>query len=66
VFLIKDEILSFGILPILSSWNDTEVQETLDVRVESAEIQGMTIQVITLYYISLTLRSESMSIEWEL
>jgi len=66
VFLIKDEILSFGILPILSSWNDMGVQETLDVRVESVEIQGMTIQVITLYYVSLTLRSESMSIEWEL
>ena len=66
MFLIKNEMLSFGISLILSSWNKLEVQDTLDVRVESAEIQGMTNQVKTLHYILLTLRSKSVSIEWAL
>jgi hypothetical protein len=63
VFSIKNEMLSFGIFLILSGWNDLEAQDTLNVRVESAEIQGMTDQVKTLCYISLTLRSKSISIE---
>jgi hypothetical protein len=66
VFSIKDEMLSFGLFLILIGWNKLEVQDTLNVRVESAEIQGMTNQVKTLYYILLTLRSKSISIEWVL
>jgi len=43
-----------------------EVQDILNVRVKSAEIQGMTIYVKTLYHILLTLRGKSTIIEWVL
>jgi len=66
VFSVKDETPTLRTPLRLPGWNALEVQGTLDVRVESAEIQGTTDQVKTLYYNSLTLKSKSMSIEWVL
>jgi len=38
VFLIKDEVLSLGILLILINWNIVEIKDTLNVKVKFVKI----------------------------